>query len=96
MESVCLRLGGGAREIGPVDPFGFSWRVAVSLRSPSIMRVGFPWISSSESRLFNELRSIKRGNFLTHAFSLAFAAPQQEPAVEAMRKGRIVHGASLT
>jgi hypothetical protein len=25
--------------------FGFSWLVAVSLRRPAIMSVGFPWIS---------------------------------------------------
>ena len=34
-----------ARDIGPVDPFGFSWPLAVSLRRPPLMTVGFPWIS---------------------------------------------------
>jgi len=29
----------------PDKPFGFPWRVAVSLRKPPIMRVGFSWIS---------------------------------------------------
>ena len=32
-------------DVGPVYLFGFSWAVAVSLRKPPIMRVGFPWIS---------------------------------------------------
>jgi hypothetical protein len=54
--------------------------------------LGFPWILSSESRLFNGLRSLKRGNFFLAAFSVALAAPERELAVEAMRKRRIVHG----
>jgi hypothetical protein len=28
-----------------VDPFGFSWPLAVSLRKPQLLNVGFPWIS---------------------------------------------------
>jgi hypothetical protein len=44
MEPVWLLLGTG-RDIGPVDGFGFSWPLAVSLQRPPIMRVGFPWIS---------------------------------------------------
>ena len=48
------------RDAGPVDPFGFSWRMAVSLRRPAVMRVGFPWILSSESRLINGLRGSER------------------------------------
>jgi hypothetical protein len=62
-------------DIGLVDPFGFSWLVAVSLRRPPIMRVGFPWISSSESRLINGLRGIKREQFLS-ALSVPLAAPK--------------------
>jgi hypothetical protein len=34
-----------AREIGPIDPFGFSWSPAVSLQKPPIMWVGLSWIS---------------------------------------------------
>jgi hypothetical protein len=56
-----------ARDVGPVDPFGFPWPLAVSLRRSLLMSVAFPWISSSESRLFNGLRGIKRGNFLLAA-----------------------------
>jgi hypothetical protein len=45
----------------PVDPFGFSWLVAVLLRAfrfCGLDFLGFPWILSSESRLFNGLRGL--------------------------------------
>jgi hypothetical protein len=29
--------------LGPVDPFGFSWALAVSLRKAPPMGLGFPW-----------------------------------------------------
>ena len=44
--------------------FGFSWLAAVSLRSPRrevLDSLGFPWILSSESRLFNGLRGLFAG-----------------------------------
>jgi hypothetical protein len=31
--------------LGPVDPFGFSWLLAVSLRRPPLMSLGLSWIS---------------------------------------------------
>src|SRR6476619_5097434 len=62
MESVWLLLGSG-RDVGPVDPFGFSWLVALSLRKPPLTSLGFPWILSSESRFINGLRGINRGKF---------------------------------
>jgi hypothetical protein len=34
-----------AHDIGPIDPFGFSWRLAVSLWKPPFWAIGFPWIS---------------------------------------------------
>jgi hypothetical protein len=43
--------------------------------------LGFPWILSSESRLINGLRGVKRGNFLTHAFPGVETPPGLEPAV---------------
>ena len=43
MESVGLLLG-GVPDRGRVDPFGFSWSLAVWLRNPREMTVGFPWI----------------------------------------------------
>jgi hypothetical protein len=42
-----------------------SWRFRCE---DSAMRVGFPWILSSESRLFNGLRSLKRGIFFSALF----------------------------
>ena len=62
MEPVRLRLGSGRRRWS--DPFGFSWPLVVSLRRPRLRGLdflGFPWILSSESRLFNGLRGLKRG-----------------------------------
>jgi hypothetical protein len=56
------------RDVGPVDPFGFSWPLAVSLRKPPLMTVGFPWILSSGSRLFNGLRSLRRRKFFLPLF----------------------------
>jgi hypothetical protein len=38
------------------------------LRKPSLMSVGLSWILSSESRLFNGLRGLKRGNFFLSPF----------------------------
>jgi hypothetical protein len=55
--------------------------------------LGFPWILSSESRLINGLRGIFRGRFF---LSLSWREkPERAPAVETIRKGGIVHGASL-
>jgi hypothetical protein len=42
-----------------LDFFG-PWAFPAKTRA---MRVGFPWILSSESRLFNGLRGLKRGSF---------------------------------
>ena len=86
--AVCLLLG-GLRDVVETIRFGFSWLLAVSLRKPPIMRVGFPWISSSESRLINGLRGINRSKFFLDLLS---EAPEREHAVEAMRKLRILHG----
>ena len=87
------------RDVGPVDPFGFSWFVAVSLRRPPTMRVGFPWISLDSlvrNETFQWVTRIKAGKVFLGAFVLAFEAPEREPAVEAMRKRRVVHGASIS
>jgi hypothetical protein len=46
--------------------------------------LGFPWILSSESRLFNGLRGIKRERFFLGAFSVGLAAPE--------RRARFWHG----
>jgi hypothetical protein len=57
--------------------------------------LGFPWILSSESRLFNGLHGMKRGNFFLSPFSMALRGTGTGAAVEALRKHRIVHEASL-
>ena len=94
---VWLRLGSG-RDIGHGRSFGISWLVAVSLRKPPIMRfdfLGFPWILSSESRLFNGLRWILR----EENFSRPFAARQRAGAgagILTMQKRSVAHRASLT
>jgi hypothetical protein len=55
--------------------------------------LGFPWILSSESRLFNGLRGIFGGKFF---LTLSWREkPERAPAVETIRKGGIVHGTSL-
>jgi hypothetical protein len=46
--------------------------------------LGFPWILSSESRLFNGLRGIKRERFFLGAFFVGLAAPE--------RRARFWHG----
>jgi hypothetical protein len=57
--------------------------------------LGFPWILSSESRLFNGLRGIKRGSFFFAPFARWEDGPGRWRAGGAVRKRRIVHGASL-
>jgi hypothetical protein len=57
--------------------------------------LGFAWILSSESRLFNGLRGIFREEFFSGIFLVLRGRDDGEPAVEAMRKREIVHGRSL-
>ena len=40
--------------------FGFSWRVAVSLRKLPLMRVGFPWISLDSLARIEAFQSVTR------------------------------------
>ena len=75
--------------------FGFSWGVPIWLRNPSfwgLEKLGFPWIPSSESGLINGLRGIFREKFFVTPGSPE--KPERAP-VRAIRKGGIVHGASL-
>jgi hypothetical protein len=63
------------RDVGPVDPFGFSWPQAVSLRTPTLMSVGFPWISlDSLVRIetFQWVTRLEAGKLFSQPFSLAF------------------------
>jgi hypothetical protein len=58
-------------------------------------RLGFPWILSFESSIFNELRWI----FAERNFSRRFAAEPElwewQPTILACGKGRIGHGARV-
>jgi hypothetical protein len=68
---------GGPPPRGPVDPFGFSWPLAVSLRKPPIMRVGFPWISlDSLVRIatFQLVTRLLAGKIFSSAFSVGLAS----------------------
>jgi hypothetical protein len=63
------------------------------------MRVGLSWISlDSLVRIetFQLVTRLEAGKIFSRAFSFALQVQGQERAVEAMRKGRIVHRASLT
>ena len=68
--ALCL-TGAGLPPLGSefawsVDPFGFSRRIAVSLGklvSDLLDWLGFPWILSSESRLFSGLHEINQRKF---------------------------------
>jgi hypothetical protein len=65
-----------ARAARLLDRFGFSWTIAVvprTARKQGLDFLGFPWILSFESRLFNGLRGIKRGKYF-HALLEAFKA----------------------
>jgi hypothetical protein len=81
------------------DAFGFSWPLGVSLRRPLLMSLGLSWISlDSLVRIetFQWVTRLEAGKTFSQPFFPGVEAPQREPAVEAMRKRRIGHGASLT
>jgi hypothetical protein len=83
---------------GPSDAFGFSWTLAVSVRKPRsdvLDFLGFPWILSSESSLFNGLSGIKRRSFFPRRFPQALEAREWDPCGFGRPKRRIVHRASL-
>ena len=67
MESVWLPLGSGLRGWSGRSGWVFLARGGFAVKTPP-MKVGFPWILSSESRLFNGLRSLKRGIFFSAPF----------------------------
>ena len=67
MESVWLPLGSGLRGWSGRSGWVFLARGGFAVKTPP-MKVGFPWILSSESRLFNGLRSLKRGIFFSALF----------------------------
>ena len=81
-----------------VDPFGFSWLRLFRCENPDervLDFLGFPWILSSEIETFQWVTRIFREDNFSSRFSRAVQPPEREPALEAMRKRRIAHGASL-
>jgi tRNA nucleotidyltransferase/poly(A) polymerase len=87
-----------ARAARLLDRFGFSCTIAVlprTVRKQGLDFLEFPWILSSESRLFNELRGILR----EENFSRPFAARQRAgtgAGILTMQKRSVAHRASLT
>jgi hypothetical protein len=94
MDPVWLLLGSGPRceSSRSVWVFLAHGRFAVK---PPLIRVGFPWILSSESRLFNRLRGFSPEEYFARLFRRGRSAPEREPAVLAVRTGRIDHEGSL-
>ena len=82
------------RDVGPVDPFWVFLALAISLRRPLLMSVGLSWIS------LDSLVRIYTFQWLTRLLAERIfpspcpAAPRRRNG--SLRKGRIVHGASLT
>ena len=77
LTASALRLAGaglpplGSEFAWSVDPFGFSRRIAVSLGklvSDLLDWLGFPWILSSESRLFSGLHEINQRKFFRRLY----------------------------
>jgi hypothetical protein len=81
-----------------LDRFGFSWTVAIlprKARKQGLVFLGFPWILSSGSRLFNRLR----GTLCEKNFARPFALRQRGgtgAGVLTMQKRSVFHRASLT
>jgi hypothetical protein len=59
------------------------------------MAIGFPWILSSEYRLFNGLHGIFARVFFSAPFPRAESRRNGDAAIEVMRIGRIIHAPSL-
>jgi hypothetical protein len=78
--------------------FGFSWRVAVSLRRPLITRVGFPWISLDSLVRIETYQWVTR--LLARRISRAWVPDVSSPTTAGlalgMRKGMVAHGLKLT
>jgi hypothetical protein len=88
----------GGLPLGPVVTFGFSWLVALWLRrarSQAVDRLGFPWILSSESRLFNGLRGTEPSEYYRPPYR-GDGGAGSAPHGLGRRPGWIVHVASLT
>jgi hypothetical protein len=99
MELVWLLLGSGAATSVRSIRLGFLGRWPFRCEDPrswGLDFLGFSWILSSESKFFNGLRGFLPEEYFSPLFPGVMKAQQRAPAVEGMRKRRIVHGASLT
>jgi hypothetical protein len=74
--------------LGP-SPFPFE-----NPRFEALDFLGFPWILSSKTRLINGLHGIFSEKFFARPGSRE-KKPERAPAVDAIRKGGVVHGATL-
>jgi hypothetical protein len=54
-------------------------------------KLGFPWILSYETSLFNGLHGIFRENNIGRPFALDAAAGTEDAAIEVMRMHGIIH-----
>ena len=86
----------GSRAFGGRSPavLGFLGPIAFRCEGPrswGLDCLGFPWILSSESRLFNGLRGIGGGDF-SRALPLAGAAPERSARGLADAEGGTGHG----
>ena len=64
-----------------IRPIWFSWPLAVSLRKPPLMAVGFSWISLYSLiriEIFQWVRRLEAGKSFSRTFALALEAPQRE------------------
>jgi hypothetical protein len=98
MEPVWLLLGGGPATSVRSIRLGFLSPGPFRREDPRLWvldSLGFPWILSSESRLFNGLRGFLPEEYFSPVFPGVMKGPQRASAVKAMRKGGIVHAASL-
>jgi hypothetical protein len=81
-----------------LDRFGFSWIIAVlprTARKQGLDFLGFPWILSSESRLFNGLRGIFREEKFIAPFAARWRAGTGAD-MPTMQKRGVAHRARLT
>jgi hypothetical protein len=88
-----------ARAASLLDRFGFSWTIAVlprTVRKQGLDLLGFPWILSSESKLFNGLRRIFGGRKFLAIFCRRGGGAGTGAGILTMQKRSLAHRASLT
>jgi hypothetical protein len=82
-----------------LDRFGFSWTIADLPRTApkqGLEKLGFPWILSSESRLFNGLRGIFREGNFSRPFAAGAGRAGTGGGILTMQRRGMAHQASLT